>query len=366
VTHHVCVGGAGGTGGWANRGTDDGRARAFGTILTPTTLDWSTVNHLPLKLDDSHSSVFVGVKFYESEAAVCLHPDFGKVTTRLEKWDEIGLGGVRSEVSDVDGAVVRRCLLDYGLVGKRTAGKADRGRNADVGGRTGGSGSYGWGALGLLICPVDSNSTRAEPFAIHGSDRLLGISLVAEGEETVTTRFSGVHVPHDTGIREGAEGTECLGKDLVVNLGAEVTDENVVMCGGVLLVLATLVCPIDTDLCIKDLAAVEGLKGSLSSAHIHIFNEAVVETTVLVVTVGDDLHVLDWTSDSEDLCEHVFGDSRGEVSDIEMGASLSVGGFSCMRGLDMTRCDVPGLPRRALGRYSCFGTKKKLGSIKGC
>jgi hypothetical protein len=46
---------------------------------------------------------------------------------------------------------------------------------------------------------------------------------------------------------------------------------------------------------------------------------------MLVVTVGDDLYMLNGTGDSEDLCEHVFGHPRGEVSDIEMGASLGSG-----------------------------------------
>ena len=79
MTHHVWVGGGGG--GWANRSAGDGRAGTFSAIFTPTTLDWSTVNHLSLELDDGHSSVLVGVKFDESETTVCLHPDFGKITT---------------------------------------------------------------------------------------------------------------------------------------------------------------------------------------------------------------------------------------------------------------------------------------------
>ena len=270
----------------------------------------------------------------------------------MEKGDEIGLGGVWSEVSNVDSAVVRGGLLDHSLVGERATGKIDRGRNADASGGTAGSGSDGWGALGLLIRPVDSNSTRAEPLAIHGSDCLFGVGLVAEGEETVTTRFSGVHVPHDTGIREGAECTECLGEDLVVNLGAEITDEDMEMCGGVLLVLTALVCPVDTDLRIENLAAIEGLKSSLCSTHVHVLNETIVETAVLVVPVGDNLYMLNRTGDSEDLCEHVFGNPRREVSDVEMGASLPEGGVSGVKVGDMKRCDVPGLPRWGFDPYS--------------
>ena len=186
--------------------------------------------------------------------------------------------------------------------------------------------------MGLLICPVDSNGTGAQPFAIHGSDCLFGVGLIAEGEKTVTTRFSRVHVPHDTGIGEGAKGAECFGEDLIVDLRTEITNEDVVMCGGVLLVLTALICPVDAYFCIKDFAAVEGLKGSLGSTHVHVLNETVVETTVLVVTVGDDFYMLNWTSDSEDLREHVLGDPRGKVSDIEMGASLSVDGVSRVKG----------------------------------
>ena len=283
----------------------------------------------------------------------------------MEKWDEIGLGGVWSKVSDVDGTVVRGGLLDYGLVGKGATGKIDRGRNADACGWTGGGDSHRRGALGLLVRPVDSNSARAEPFAIHRSDCLFGIGLVAEGEETVTTRFSGVHVPHDTGIRKGPEGAECLREDLVVNFGAEITNEDMVVCGGILLVLTTLVCPVDTDLCIENLAAVEGLKGSLRSAHIHVLDETVVEATVLVVTVGDDFDMLNRTSHSEDLCKHVLGDPGGEVSDIEMGTPLSMGGVSGVKRRDMKRYDIRELPRGSLDRYSWFGTKKGLEVAKG-
>ena len=182
--------------------------------------------------------------------------------------------------------------------------------------------------MGLLVRPIDSNCTRAQPLAIHRSDCLLGIGLVAEGEETVTTRFSGVHIPHDTGIREGAKCAERLAKNFIVNLGAEITNEDMIVCGGVFLVLAALVRPVDADLGIKDLAAIEGLEGSLGSTHVHVLNETVVEATVLVVTVGDDLYMLNWASDSEDLREHVLGDPRGQVSDVEMGTSLVVGEVS--------------------------------------
>ena len=112
VAYHVCVGGTSSRG-RADRSANYDRTGAFGAILTPTTLDRSTMDHLPLELDDSHRSVFVSIKFDESEATVGLHPDFGEIATRLEERDKISLGSVRSEVSDIDSAVVSRGLLDY-------------------------------------------------------------------------------------------------------------------------------------------------------------------------------------------------------------------------------------------------------------
>jgi len=80
MTHHISVGGTSGRG-WVNWSANNDGTGAFGTILTPTALDWPTVDHLSLKLDDSHSSVLVSVKLDESEAAVGLHPNFGQIST---------------------------------------------------------------------------------------------------------------------------------------------------------------------------------------------------------------------------------------------------------------------------------------------
>ena len=72
VANHICIRSSSG------RGRTDGGDGSTGTlsaILAPTALDRSTVDHLPLKLNNSHGSVFVSVKFDESETAVSLHPD---------------------------------------------------------------------------------------------------------------------------------------------------------------------------------------------------------------------------------------------------------------------------------------------------
>jgi hypothetical protein len=96
------------------------------------------------------------------------------------------------------------------------------------------------------------------------------------------------------------------------------------MTGGVFLVLLTLVGPIDANLGIKDFATVESLKSSLGSTHVHVLDETVVETAVLVVSIGNNFNVLDGARDGEDFCEHVLGDTGTEVSDVEMGAPLDI------------------------------------------
>ena len=64
--------------------------------------------------------------------------------------------------------------------------------------------------LALLIGPVAANGSRAQPLAIHGAQRFLCLRPVAEGDEAVTTRPSGLHVPHNTGLRHGAKNGERL------------------------------------------------------------------------------------------------------------------------------------------------------------
>ena len=272
-----------------------------------------------MELDNGHSSMFVRVQLDERESTISLHADLREISDGLEQRDKVCLGAIGDEIANVDCRVVRRSLLDDGLVREGTPQEIHRSRRSSTtttaaqrrasGGRRGTS-------LSLLIGPVNTNGTRPEPFAIHSSDGLLGVGLVTESKETIATRLPRVHVPHDTSIGQSTKSGKRLSKDIIVYLRGEVADENMVVVGSVLLVLLTLVRPIDADLGVKDLAAVEGLKSGLRGAHVHVLDEAIVQATVLVVTVWDDLDMLDWTGYGKYLREHVLGHPWAQVAHV--------------------------------------------------
>ena len=153
---------------------------------------------------------------------------------------------------------------------------------------------------------------------------MLCVRFIAEGKETIATRLAGVHVPHDTSIRKRAESSKSFREDCVVDFRTEVTNENMEVSGSILSSGRRLISPIYTDLCVENFSAVERLKGSLRRAHIHVLDKAIVKAAVLVVPVGDDLDVLDWPGDGEDLGEHVLCHSGTEVADVEMGPPLFI------------------------------------------
>ncbi len=173
-----------------------------------------------------------------------------------------------------------------------------------------------------MICPIDTNGTGTEPLAVHSGDGLLRIGLVTEGQETIATRLARVHVPHDASIGQGAKGREGLGKDIVVDLGRKVANKDMEVVGRIFLVLLALICPIHADFCVKDLTAVESLKSSFCSAHVHILDEAIIKATVLVVAVWNDLDMLYRTSDSKNFCEHVLRHPWAQISHVEVGSFL--------------------------------------------
>jgi hypothetical protein len=127
-----------------------------------------------------------------------------------------------------------------------------------------------------LIGPIDTNRTRTQPFTVHGCDGLLRICFVPESEEAISARLPRIHIPHYPRIGHGTKSAESFGEDVVIDFGTEVTDEYMIMTGRVFLILLSLVGPVDTDLCVEDLASIEGLEGGFRSTHIDVFHEAVV------------------------------------------------------------------------------------------
>lgn len=280
--------------------------------------------------------MFMCVELNEGEPTVSLHADLAKISDGLEQRDEICLSAVGNKIADIDGGIEGRCLLNDGFVGQRAALEVDgcrRSSDSASGTRGGGSGCnrssrgrHGGGTrrgtLGFLVCPVDTNRSGSKPLSVHSSNSLLSVGFVAECKEAVSARFARVHVPHNPCIGHGAKGAEGFGEDIVINFGTEVTNKDVVVTGGVLFVLLALVRPVDANLRVEDLAAIEGLQRSFGSAHVDVLDEAVVEAAMLVVPVRDYFDVLNGPGDGEDFSEHVLGHPRAQISNVKMSTSL--------------------------------------------
>jgi hypothetical protein len=299
------------------------RRSTVSSILAPTTLDRASVDHLSLQLNDSQCSVLVSVELDEGEPAIGLHAYFGKIANGLEQRDKVSLRAIRNKVADVDSGVVLRSLLDDGVVRKRAALEINGSRSASAttGARGRSSGSCRC-TLRLLVGPVDTDGARSEPLAVHGGDGLLSIGLVPKCEEAITAGLARVHVPHHASVGHGAESAESFGENLIIDFGAEISNENVVVTGGVFLVLLTLVSPVDADLGIEDLAAIESLESRFCSAHIDILHKTIVEAAMLIVAIGNNFNMLNRPCDGKDLAEHVLSDARAQISNVEVGTPL--------------------------------------------
>lgn len=99
-----------------------------------------------------------------------------------------------------------------------------------------------------------------------------------------------------------------------------------VLC--VLLVLVTLVRPVDPNLGVKDLAAVKCGERLLGRAHVGVLDETIVESTVLEISVLNNFCADDGTSNSKNFREDVVGDPRRKVADVKMGSFGSFGGLT--------------------------------------
>jgi len=192
--------------------------------------------------------MFMRIELDKSKATVGLHTNFGKIADGLKERDEVRLGAIWDEIADIDRRVIRWRLLYDRFVRQRSTLEVDGGRSVASPTRTRRRHGTNSTTLGLLVGPIDTDSTRTEPFTVHGRNGLLSISLIPECKEPISTRLSRVHVPHDTGIGHGAKGTKGFGQYVVVDLGAKITDEDMVVAGRVFLVLLALVGPVDTDL----------------------------------------------------------------------------------------------------------------------
>ena len=190
------------------------------------------------------------VHFDKSKAAIGLKTSFQDVPEVLEQRDQVVLSGVRCQVTHVAGGLPLGSLLNNHVItldamsGKVVVTKGDCRGHSHGGHRL----LLGDGRLTLLVGPVAPNGTRTQPFTIHRAQSLVSVLALTEGHEAVTTRASGLHIPHDTRFRDRAKGRKGLEQDLVVDFIAQISHEDVEMVRGILLVGAVgLVSPVDAN-----------------------------------------------------------------------------------------------------------------------
>ena len=219
--------------------------------FTHAALQRSSVDIVTGKLTDSNGGIFVSIHLDEREPAISRESGLNNVAEVLEERNNVILSRVRSEVADVASSLPSRSLSQDHLIALCTLrGKlmmtAERGRRAHS------HSCHGLllrdGRLALLIGPVAANGARAKPFSIHRAQCLFSIRAIAKSNEAVTTRATGLHVPHDTSFGDGTKGRKGLEENFIIHFVAQIPNENMVMIRGIFLVgIIGLVSPVDSD-----------------------------------------------------------------------------------------------------------------------
>lgn len=186
----------------------------------------------------------------ERKSTVGLEAGFGDISKILEQRDQVRLRSVWRQVANIARGLPLWSLSNDHIIALYAVGgevmvSERRGRCHAHGGH---GRLLGNGWLALLVGPIAANGTRSKPLAVHGGKRTLSIGTVPKCNETVATGPSGLHIPHDSGFRDGPKCGESLKKDLIVDLVGQVTDEDVEVVGRVLFRgVVRLISPVDTD-----------------------------------------------------------------------------------------------------------------------
>lgn len=88
---------------------------------------------------------------------------------------------------------------------------------------------------------------------------------------------------------------------------------------GILPILIPLIRPIHPYIRIEYLPPIQSRQRLICRTHVGVFDETVIEASMLEISILDDFRLNDGSGDGEDLGEHVVGHSRGEIADVEMG-----------------------------------------------
>lgn len=331
----------------------------LGFLNTYAALEGTAIDVVPVQLADGHGGVLVGIHFDKGETPVGLETGLDDETKVLEQRNNVGLGRVGSQITNVAGSLPGRRLIDNHVVAVDAMS-----REVVVAVRGGWGHAHllhclllGNGRLALLVGPVAADGTGPEPLAIHGAQGLFGIWALTESNEAIATGAAGLHIPHDASFRDGAKGREGLEKNLVVYFIGKITDKDVEMVRSVFFVaVVRLVGPVDSNFlwgrllarpislsdCVAvtyrlmDSATVQGLHGTLGGTGVIVLNETIVVALGLnppnlvnrrtrdrkgirttCILVRNDLDTLNMAGGLEDLAQDVLGDPGVQATHIQ-------------------------------------------------
>lgn len=144
---------------------------------TYTAFEWSAVDVISIHLADCHGCILVGIHLDKGEAAVGLESRFDNESKVLEKGNHVIGGGIGCQIAHIASSLPVRSLVQNHIV---TAHAVSRELMVTKGSR--GSQAHSLhrlllcnGRLPLLVGPVASNSSRAQPLAIHRAQCLFSI-----------------------------------------------------------------------------------------------------------------------------------------------------------------------------------------------
>jgi hypothetical protein len=211
-----------------------GAAGRAGVVLgaAPAQADTRVTDGVSLHLVDSHLS---GVALDELDETAALSRgdlDVGNLAESLEERAELILGDVARETTNEDSGVVGVGELVHGLGSTVEGhGRATHGRvHASGAGHTHTTTVANTGALVLRGSGGDTHGAVATVDTLHLSKGALLVVLVGETDEPVATGHAADGVGHDLGgLARGEAALEQRNEDVLVNLGAEVTNEDGVL-----------------------------------------------------------------------------------------------------------------------------------------
>jgi hypothetical protein len=176
--------------------------------------------------------------------------DVGDFSESLEERAELILSHVAGKTTNEDSGVVGVGELVHGLGSAVEAhgGTTHRGVHAGGAGHTAHVGSAHAGALVLGSSGGDAHGAVAAVDTLHLGESTLLVVLIGEADETVATGHAGDGVGHDLGgLARGEAALEEGDKNVFVNLGAEITNEDGVLGATVITAKRKLACMILTN-----------------------------------------------------------------------------------------------------------------------